>query len=713
MRNARRVGLLLCWLLLLTGCAHGDPIVVESMPSATPHPTEPAQPTPEVIEVVTPTPSPAPLDLSPYRITSDGLYDILPLVEEPGRKLLYAGFCREQTLLLLLTDEAGETLIWEHFDLWTGDRAVLRTEPAQGPIASGEQFLFYDTDPPLYWDTETDRVVSLSPDYATATEFSVSEHSSAEIFRDGESILLFDTAARALYRIAPDGTETELFSVGWRYRYLYPVSISADRRYLTFSATDAYLDENVTVLVDLSDGSIVGQQPGETHIAFSESRRATLTRRYEWTDDTGYTTLELACADDLDANESRRSVLVREYFYPSLYDVPGGFLAEVWETDYKLYFWDDGATTETSAAIPMDRYSDVAAELAEIPYDAVSEEDEWDGEDGDGGMPYPCLTTGCAAGNCALASMRYGRHLIGLLLWDHSQSAVRTLDCMTYAEPLFAPVPVFDTTPERYAARVDAIAAQYGITVLIGDAARVAIASYAADIATIEEALPEIDAALETLESVLALYPPDYFRMLRDGSGDELIFELCGTIRSTSPYAIDYPSAVTFHADGSRVIVINVYYASDLRYTLFHEISHLTDHHLDAAAYETPAWSWAGWEALNPKDFSYYYAYVDEDGFSYEFTGSTKYTPLHSDYAEKNKRKSVYFADRYSKTYPTEDRAVLMGMLMNDEDPAVLSCPHLLAKLTYYAAAIRAVMDPDGTHWPEPTSWETKIEALR
>lgn len=627
--------------------------------------------------------------------------------------MLYAGFCREQTLLLLLTDEAAQTLIWEHFDLWTGDRAVLRTEPAQSLIEYDEQFIFYDTDPPLYWDTETDRVVSLSPDYKTATEFSLSEHSSAEIFRDGESILLFDTAARALYRIAPDGTETELFSVGWRYRYLSPVSISADRRYLTFSATDAYLDENVTVLVDLSDGSIVGQQIGETHLAFSESRRASLTRRYEWTETGAYTTLELACADGLNANESRRSVLVREYFYPSLYDVPGGFLAESWELDYTLYFWDDGGTTETSVAIALDRYSDVVAELAEITHDAPPEDDAWDGEDGDGWAAYPYLATGCAAGNYALASVRYGQHLIGLLLWDHSQSAVQTLDCMTYTEPLFAPVPSFDTTPERYAARVDAIAEQYGITVLIGDAARVAIASYAADVASIEEALPEIDAALETLESVLALYPPDFFQMVRDGLGDELIFELCGAIRSTSPYAIDYPSAVTFHADGSRVIVIDVYLASDLRYTLFHEISHLIDHHLDAVAYETPAWSWAGWDALNPKNFSYYYAYVDEDGLSYEFTGSTKYTSLHSDYVKKNKRKSVYFVNQYSKTYPTEDRAVLMGMLMNDEDPALLSCPHLLAKLTYYAAAIRAVMDPDGTHWPEPTYWETKIEALR
>ena len=58
--------------------------------------------------------------------------------------------------------------------------------------------------------------------------------------------------------------------------------------------------------------------------------------------------------------------------------------------------------------------------------------------------------------------------------------------------------------------------------------------------------------------------------------------------------------------------------------------------------------------------------------------------------------------------------SVLMGLLLADDtSDDILSCPHIKAKLVYYAKAIRAVLDPDGTLWPEPTVWETRIAELK
>ena len=62
------------------------------------------------------------------------------------------------------------------------------------------------------------------------------------------------------------------------------------------------------------------------------------------------------------------------------------------------------------------------------------------------------------------------------------------------------------------------------------------------------------------------------------------------------------------------------------------------------------SWNVSDWNALNPKKFSYYYAYNDQKGNPYDVVGSTKYTAQSSDYLKKHKSKSVYFANVYAKT---------------------------------------------------------------
>lgn len=138
--------------------------------------------------------------------------------------------------------------------------------------------------------------------------------------------------------------------------------------------------------------------------------------------------------------------------------------------------------------------------------------------------------------------------------------------------------------------------------------------------------------------------------------------------------------------------------------SVYHELCHAIDRRLNALAEAGGSWSEENWLALCPGGFSYYNAYSDEAGAPLAFAASPAHTAESAG--------SVYFINRYSKTYPTEDRAVLFETLMRavPEAPYMRS-PHIIMKLDYYFAAIRFCLDPEG-EWTEPTFWEERLYAL-
>ena len=109
---------------------------------------------------------------------------------------------------------------------------------------------------------------------------------------------------------------------------------------------------------------------------------------------------------------------------------------------------------------------------------------------------------------------------------------------------------------------------------------------------------------------------------------------------------------------------------------------------------------------MNPAGFSYYNSYIDENGESYEFSGSKAYTAEGGAPDDE-----IYFIDAYSKTYSMEDRARLMESLLTGADPLINygGCPHIQEKLAYYARFLRQNLD-DGT-WPARTEWEEALES--
>lgn len=252
--------------------------------------------------------------------------------------------------------------------------------------------------------------------------------------------------------------------------------------------------------------------------------------------------------------------------------------------------------------------------------------------------------------------------------------------------------------------RAEAIKDTYGIWVYLGDTVSALFPDY-----TLEpcEDTAAISSALDVLEEALSRYPTDYFEQLGGDSVRAICFYLSGRMTPIDPaVSIDDPGGLSCQLDSVEMIAFNI--NGNLRVQdVVHELTHVLDH-----------WLWADgtldesdWSALNPEDFDYHYAYIDEDGNSYEW-GATRYTAWDAAYYSGD-IDSIYFIDPYSTTYPTEDRARLMEYLLADPEsgpPNYFSSVHLQEKLTYYFQCIRARFDT--SQWPEQTSWEKALTQM-
>ena len=243
--------------------------------------------------------------------------------------------------------------------------------------------------------------------------------------------------------------------------------------------------------------------------------------------------------------------------------------------------------------------------------------------------------------------------------------------------------------------------AEFGIGISFGEEARIVSEAYENEpLSDPERLLP----AIAQIRSVLGMYPAGFFEALTEDCSEGLGIKLCGRIRGVSANTVGSPAAISMTENGRRVVVLDVSDKnSALGPVLVHELCHIVDRRLDALAKDDPShWSAEGWAALNPEGFEYYYAYTDPEGRPYSETDDREYTP--------EGEGGIWFADSYSKTYPTEDRARLMELLFSRSPGASLfRSPHISAKLAYYFAAIRYCLDPDG-EWTEPTFWEELLK---
>ena len=187
--------------------------------------------------------------------------------------------------------------------------------------------------------------------------------------------------------------------------------------------------------------------------------------------------------------------------------------------------------------------------------------------------------------------------------------------------------------------------------------------------------------AARAVREALRLLPEGMTDALADHAGPFAVL-LCGQLRSQSALLPDLPRACLADCGGMLLLLIDCG-SGGAYHSAVHELCHLTDRALAAAAADDPShWSEAGWLALCPEGFSYYGSYMDGEGRPYSESASPAFT------AEEGPE-SAYFVSRYSKTFPTEDRATLMEALVRlGGDSALMRSGHLTRKAEYYRAAI-------------------------
>lgn len=279
------------------------------------------------------------------------------------------------------------------------------------------------------------------------------------------------------------------------------------------------------------------------------------------------------------------------------------------------------------------------------------------------------------------------------ILWDYGTGNLT--DGETEELTSLRPESYSDTTE-----RAVRLSEQYGVYIYTGEAVLdVAFPDYTLSVCA---DAASIDAALDALEAAFSRYPEGYLEQLGGSDTRGICFYLSGTMTPNDPgQNIANPGGLSCQVGDLELIALDAsgyVRAQDV----IHELTHILDHQLWLALDEEI------WNAMNPEGFEYHYAYIDEDGVSYEW-GDTTYTADGSAYYNGDVE-SVYFVDAYSTTYPTEDRARLMEYLLADPDSGPnrwFSSSHIQEKLTWYFSLIRSEFDTAG--WPEQTVWEAEL----
>lgn len=208
-----------------------------------------------------------------------------------------------------------------------------------------------------------------------------------------------------------------------------------------------------------------------------------------------------------------------------------------------------------------------------------------------------------------------------------------------------------------------------------------------------EEDADKISDALDMLETILALYPDDFFNQLSYDDIRGTRIYLGGAITTSDSSSIEEASGFVNTINNYNVMVLDCNYSWDWAYTVNHEISHMIDQRLSfVSTYIDTNYSDLNWGKYNPNGFEYENSYSEYDPYNFDSW------------------KEKYFIDSYGTTFATEDRAEIFGTMMDnyingiDDDSRYSSSCAIGQKMMYYAKCIRECFDT--TSWPEELPWE-------
>lgn len=163
---------------------------------------------------------------------------------------------------------------------------------------------------------------------------------------------------------------------------------------------------------------------------------------------------------------------------------------------------------------------------------------------------------------------------------------------------------------------------------------------------TPEHQVPILQEAISAIEGCLARFPQDMLRELAADAEHSCICLVRQIQGKAQAPALEIASGLQFRSGSSSYLVLCP--GPDLEQAVYHELCHLIDAHITGQST-----GFDSWEQLNPPDFQYSQRY--------------EHTEINSSYLESGKN---YFIDRYSMTFPQEDRARILeySMMENAQD---------------------------------------------
>ena len=268
-----------------------------------------------------------------------------------------------------------------------------------------------------------------------------------------------------------------------------------------------------------------------------------------------------------------------------------------------------------------------------------------------------------------------------LMFWDIDTAQVGENLAVTPLGAVQGPENVMD---EALYQRAQELSQRFGVDIRIGEQCALDYTHYQADVLTDPNLVRR---GLDVLELAFGSYPEGFFRQLPYGDITQIRVELAANLRGQDGMDT-HPASVGGFAQVNSDHYLIVFDTPSLdAATVYHELSHVIDKRLkwDASLRPQALFSEEIWLSLQPEGFRYAYSYIDmpDEIAAYENSG--------------------YFISRYAMTFPTEDRATLMSVIMSDKT-ILLENPGMAEKMRYYAACIRDCFDTEG--WPETTLWE-------
>ena len=268
-----------------------------------------------------------------------------------------------------------------------------------------------------------------------------------------------------------------------------------------------------------------------------------------------------------------------------------------------------------------------------------------------------------------------------LMFWDIDTAQEGENLPVTSLDAVQAPESVVEK--ELYQQAAD-LSRRFGVDIRIAEQCALDYSHYQADVLLDPY---QIRYALNVLELAFSSYPEGFLNQLPFDTMEQIRIELVDNLRGKEgmdTHPIDIGGFAQENFDHYLIVFNSL--SLDTQ-TVYHELSHVIDKHLewDASLRPQALFSEEAWLALQPEGFRYAGSYTDmpDSIRAYEDSG--------------------YFISSYAMTFPTEDRATLMSVIMSDKT-VLEENPGMAEKMRYYAACIRDCFDTEG--WPESTLWE-------